>query len=85
MVDSKYEPVDASVVPRFSDVATFLRTKRVEMSSEIDIGLVGVPFDIGLNYRGGPREGPGAVRHSSRIQWCRSAPRMSRRRPTKAS
>ena len=67
MVDPKYEPVDASVVPRFSDVATFLRTKRVEMSSEIDIGLVGVPFDIGLNYRGGPREGPGAVRHSSRL------------------
>jgi guanidinopropionase len=67
MVDSKYEPVDASVVPRFADVATFLRTKRIEMSSEIDIGLVGVPFDIGLNYRGGPREGPGAVRHSSRL------------------
>lgn len=66
-VNSKYEPVDASVVPRFADVATFMRTKRVEIDPEIDVGLVGVPFDIGLNYRGGPREAPGAVRHASRI------------------
>ncbi|MEM1275049.1 MAG: agmatinase [Pseudomonadota bacterium] len=67
MVDPKYEPLDASVTPRFADVASFLRTRRVEMSAEIDIGLVGVPFDIGLNYRSGPREAPGAVRHASRL------------------
>ncbi|HJP06234.1 MAG: agmatinase [Proteobacteria bacterium] len=62
-----YAPVDAAKVPRFSDIATFLRTKRAEISEDIDIGLCGVPFDIGLNYRTGPREGPGAVRHHSRI------------------
>jgi len=67
MVDSKYEPVDAGKVPRFSDVATFLRAHRCEMSEDIDIGLVGVPFDIGLNYRSGPREAPGAVRQASRV------------------
>ncbi|MGI9371308.1 MAG: agmatinase [Hyphomicrobiales bacterium] len=67
MVDQKYEPVDAAQVPRFSDIATFLRTKRVDMDSEIDIGLVGVPFDIGLNYRSGPREAPAAVRQASRL------------------
>ncbi len=67
MVNPKYEPADASVVPRFSDIATFLRTRRVEMDPEIDIGLIGVPFDIGLNYRSGPREAPGAVRHASRL------------------
>ena len=67
MANPKYEPVDASKVARFSDVATFMRTPRVDMNDEIDIGLVGVPFDIGLNYRGGPREAPGAVRHASRI------------------
>ncbi len=67
MVDPKYEPVDAAQVPRFSDVATFLRTRRVDMNADIDIGLVGVPFDIGLNYRSGPREAPGAVRHASRL------------------
>lgn len=67
MVNSKYEPVDASVVPRFADVATFMRTKRVDAIEELDIGLVGVPFDIGLNYRTGPREAPGAVRQASRL------------------
>jgi guanidinopropionase len=67
MVNPIYEPVDASITPRFADVATFLRTRRVEAIDELDIGLVGVPFDIGLNYRSGPREAPGAVRHASRL------------------
>jgi len=67
MANPKYAPADAAQVPRFSDVATFLRTRRVEMDSDIDIGLVGVPFDIGLNYRGGPREAPAAVRQASRL------------------
>lgn len=67
MVDPKYQPVDATQVPRFSDVATFMRTRRVEPAADLDIGLVGVPFDIGLNYRSGPREAPGAVRHASRL------------------
>ncbi|MFC7397761.1 agmatinase [Chelatococcus sp. GCM10030263] len=67
MSNGLYEPVDASEFPRFSDVATFLRTKRADMSKDIDIGLVGVPFDLGLNFRGGPREAPGAVRQASRV------------------
>ncbi|MEM9736643.1 MAG: arginase family protein, partial [Pseudomonadota bacterium] len=67
MADPKYQPVDATEVPRFSDVATFMRTRRVDPSPELDIGLVGVPFDIGLNYRAGTREAPGAVRHASRL------------------
>ena len=67
MADPKYQPVDATRVPRFSDIATFMRTRRVDPTAELDIGLVGVPFDIGLNYRSGPREAPGAVRHASRL------------------
>lgn len=67
MSTNRYGPRDASVVPRFSDVATFLRCPRIDPNSEIDIGLVGVPFDVGLNYRGGPREGPTFVRQASRL------------------
>ncbi len=63
----RYAPVDAAVVPRFADVATFLRTVRAEPAADIDIGFVGVPFDLGLNYRTGPREGPAAVREASRV------------------
>ncbi len=67
MVNPIYEPVDASQTPRFSDIATFLRTRRVEPVDELDIGLVGVPFDLGLNYRSGPRDAPAAVRDASRL------------------
>jgi guanidinopropionase len=62
-----FQPVDASVTPRYSDIATFLRCRRHEISREIDIGLCGVPFDLGLNYRSGPRQGPAGVREASRL------------------
>lgn len=58
---------DAAVTPRFSGVATFMRTPPREVSSEIEIGLVGVPFDIGVNYRPGARHGPAGVREASRL------------------
>lgn len=67
MDNPKYQPADAAKVPRFADVATFLRARRIDPNDEIDIGLVGVPFDIGLNYRGGPREAPAFVRQASRV------------------
>lgn len=67
MANPRYQPVNATQVPRFADVATFLRLPRLDPDPEIDIGLVGVPFDIGLNYRGGPREGPAAVRQAGRL------------------
>ncbi len=65
--NEKFSPVDASVTPRFADVATFLRTRRHDISDEIDIGLCGVPFDLGVNFRTGPREGPAGVREASRL------------------
>ena len=66
-VNEKFRPVDASVTPRFADIATFLRTKRHDISEEIDVGLCGVPFDLGVNFRSGPREGPAGVREASRL------------------
>ena len=62
-----FQPVDPAVVPRFADIATFMRTRRHEISEAVDIGLVGVPFDIGLNYRSGARQGPAGVREASRV------------------
>jgi guanidinopropionase len=44
-----------------------MRTQRHDVSSELDIALVGVPFDIGVNYRAGARQGPAAVREASRL------------------
>lgn len=67
MTTPDFTPLDASVVPRFSDVATFMRSRRIDLCPEVDIALVGVPFDIGVNYRNGPREGPSGVRQASRL------------------
>lgn len=65
--NGKFQQVDPSVSPRFAGIATFMRTPAHEISEEIDVGLVGVPFDLGLNYRAGARHGPAAVRDASRI------------------
>ncbi len=65
--DPRFNQVDATVVPRFADVATFMRTRRHDASAEVDIGLVGVPFDLGVNFRSGARQGPAGVREASRI------------------
>ena len=62
-----FQPIDPAVVPRFADIATFMRTRRYDTAPEVDVGLVGVPFDIGLNYRSGARQGPAGVREASRI------------------
>jgi len=59
--------VDSSVVPRFADIATFMRCPRHPVDPVIDIGLVGVPFDLGVNYRTGARSGPAGVREGSRV------------------
>jgi guanidinopropionase len=67
MPHRQYRPVDATQVPRFADVATFMRVPRHGIDEEIDIGLIGVPFDLGVNYRSGPRDAPAAVREASRL------------------
>lgn len=65
--DPRFQPFDAAQIPRFADIATFMRTRRLEISDEIDIALLGVPFDMGVNFRSGARQGPAAVREASRI------------------
>ena len=65
--NAAYQPVDASVTPRFAGIATFMRSQRREITPELDIALVGVPFDLGVNFLSGARQGPAAVREASRL------------------
>ena len=65
--NSGFEPIDPAASPRFAGVATFMRTVGHEISDDVDIGLVGVPFDLGVNYRSGARQGPAGVREASRL------------------
>ncbi len=60
-------PVDASVNPRYSGIATFARLPRIEDVQRADIAVVGIPFDSGVSYRPGTRFGPSHVRESSRL------------------
>src|SRR6266436_3443932 len=60
-------PADALVYPRFSGVATFLRLPHVPRAEELDIALIGIPYDGGATYRSGPRFGPRHVREQSSI------------------
>jgi agmatinase len=61
------QPVDALVYPRFSGIATFMRLPYVPRAEELDIALIGIPYDGGATYRNGPRFGPRRVRDQSCI------------------
>ena len=59
------QPVDALVYPRFSGVPTFMRLPHIPRAKELDIALIGIPFDGGTTYRPGPRFGPRNIRVQS--------------------
>jgi agmatinase len=61
----KPAPVDALVYPRFSGIATFMRLPHIPRAQELDIAVIGIPFDGGATYRSGPRFGPRHVRAQS--------------------
>jgi agmatinase len=65
--DGRVGSVDASVVPRYAGPATFARLPRIDEVSDVDVAVLGVPFDSGVSYRPGARFGPGHVRESSRL------------------
>jgi len=58
-------PVDALVYPRFSGVPTFMRLPHIPRAEELDIAIIGIPFDGGTTYRPGPRFGPRNIRVQS--------------------
>ena len=58
-------PADALVYPRFSGIATFMRLPHITSAKELDIALIGIPYDGGATYRSGPRFGPRNVRAQS--------------------
>ena len=51
--------------PRYAGPVTFMRTPLARDPSELDIALIGVPFDGGAENRPGQRHGPREVRNMS--------------------
>src|SRR5260370_6566367 len=61
------QPTDALVYPRCSGLSTFMRLPHIPRAGELDLALIGVPFDGGTTYRPGARLGPRHVREQSSI------------------
>ncbi len=59
-----FSPMDE---PRFVDLPTFMRTPLATTLDDLDIGLVGVPFDGGVTNRPGARHGPREIRSQSSL------------------
>ncbi len=69
MSDSFFRPVSGMDLPRFAGIATFMRLPHVPLDhpriGEVQIGLVGLPWDGGTSNRPGARHGPRALRDAS--------------------
>ncbi|MBU2963791.1 agmatinase [Citreicella sp. C3M06] len=67
--DPFFHPVSGMDLPRFAGIPTFMRLPLVQPDhdrfAEVDIGLVGVPWDSGTTNRPGPRHGPRQLRDAS--------------------
>lgn len=61
----KYVPKDSSKSPRYCGNRTFMRLSEVETLEDVDIAVVGVPFDTATSFRTGQRLGPNAIREAS--------------------
>ena len=61
------EAQDPMVRPRYLGIPTFMRCPHREDWKGVDIGLIGVPFDLGVTNRPGARHGPREVRNQSSL------------------
>ncbi|MFL2794121.1 MAG: agmatinase [Paracoccaceae bacterium] len=69
MSDPFFKPVSGFDLPRFAGVPTFMRLPHVSLGAtkikDVDIGIIGVPWDSGTTNRPGPRHGPRQLRDAS--------------------
>lgn len=60
-----HAPKNPLLSPRFGDIPTFARLPHTRDLKNVDIAVIGVPFDGGTTYRPGSRFGPRAIRIAS--------------------
>jgi agmatinase len=61
------EPRNPFRSPRFGQIATFMLLPAVASPRDLDVALLGIPYDGGTSYRSGARFGPRAVREQSSL------------------
>ena len=59
------QPLSGNEMPRFGGIATFMRLPGNIDPADLDVAVVGVPFDIGTSNRPGARFGPRGIRGES--------------------
>lgn len=59
------QPLGGNEMPRFAGIATFMRLPGTHSPADLDVAVVGVPFDIGTSNRPGARFGPRGIRDES--------------------
>ena len=84
MADSFFQPVSAMELARFAGIPTFMRLPSLDMGhdriSDVEVGLVGIPWDGGTTNRPGARHGPRQLRDffhndpSDETRWTGVAP-----------
>src|ERR1700761_7131974 len=63
-----FGPPDATVAPRYTGVRTFARLPHVELPhDDVDVAVIGVPFDTATSFRPGARFGPEGIRAASML------------------
>lgn len=69
MSDPFFHPVSGFDLPRFAGVPTFMRLPHVDPDNprfgDVDVGIIGVPWDSGTTNRAGARHGPRQLRDMS--------------------
>lgn len=61
----RYQPADSLASPRFTGIRTFARLPCVQTTQDVDVAIVGLPFDTGATFKVGARFGPEAIRSAS--------------------
>jgi guanidinobutyrase len=59
------QPLGGNQMPRFGGIATFMRLPGRSELADLDVAVIGVPFDIGTSNRPGARFGPRGIRGES--------------------
>ncbi|MGH2525048.1 MAG: agmatinase [Anaerolineales bacterium] len=53
----------------FAGIASFMRCPVARNWAEVDVAVVGIPYDSGTSYRSGARFGPRKIREASLLLW----------------
>ncbi|CUH45502.1 agmatinase [Ruegeria atlantica] len=69
MTDSFFQPVSAMELARFAGIPSFMRLPNLDLDHErildVQVGLIGIPWDGGTTNRPGARHGPRQLRDYS--------------------